>query len=177
MMQCVLELVAIACCLHCTPAECDACDGSHIVSESTAAAPGSFLLQANSLTGRSDGLIPRSTTRRLVQVTLGFAGSWVVGGSAYLTVYRTAGDRTVIGDEGISETANWVALGASAVGAALGTHLGSRVGKPSSVAGALAGSALATVPLLFYADDPNLPYIVFTFGTVLQTLGGILGGG
>lgn len=176
-MQCVLELVAIACCLHCTPAECGACDGPHIVRESTTAVPGSFLPQGNSLTGSSNRLIPRSTTQRLVQVTLGIAGSWVVGGSAYLAVYRTAGDRTVIGDAGISETANWVALGASAAGAALGTHLGSRVGEPSSVPGALAGSALATVPLLFYADDAHLPYILFTVGTVLQTFGGILGGG
>jgi len=103
MMQCVLELVAIACCIHCTPVECGACDGSHTVRESTTAVPGSFLPQANGSASRSDRLIPRSTTQRLVQVTLGIAGSWVVGGSAYLTAYRTAGDRTVIGDAGISE--------------------------------------------------------------------------
>lgn len=176
-MQCVLELAAIVCCLHCTPVECSACDGSLMVRESWTAVPASFLPQVRSSIYLSDRRVPRPTTQRLAQMTLGIAGNWIVGGLAYWIAYRTAGDRTVIGDDGFSQTANWVALGASAAGAALGVHLGSRAGEPSSVAGSLAGSALATLPLLLYADDPNLPYIVFTVGALLQTLGGILGGG
>lgn len=134
-------------------------------------------------TGRSDVVaVGRSSAERpmvlryAAQAGLGLVGSWSVGGILYFVVDHNANDRTVVGDAGYSPTANWVLLGASAVGAAVGVHTAGRIRAPGSFTGTLLGSALATAPFMAGADDPYLPYYLLTLGTGLQILGGIVGG-
>lgn len=132
-------------------------------------------INAPAVFGVQDRTTP-SFGRYALQSLLGLAGSWLVGGVVHWQVDEHADDREVIGDAGYSRTANWSLLGASAVGAGVGTWLGGRLHPQSSLAGNLLGSAVATVPFALGVGDPYLPYYMLTLGTGLQILGGVIGG-
>ena len=115
-----------------------------------------------------------SRATKVMTFASGAAGSWAIGLAAYKASER--GRFVFQGDSGHYPAANTALLIASPIGAALGVWVArTATGRDTTSWGLLLGAALGGLPLILERDNSYLPYFVLTYGTVLQTVGAMLG--